>query len=203
MKQRQVLAIVAAMVVIVLWSQVGMPLWFKLRGVPYKREQPAPAPAAPAPIRPAQPSPGEKPPPGEKTPPPELADELETNARTLLDILKPLRSKVSDSSGAYECELDDLEAWAHLSLYFAEKLRAGVALETFRRVGRTNEKGRAIALLIRCERHWDNLIAVTEHHYVETPHVSGEMFSWANYRSEVERDIEIAKQAKDERKERR
>jgi hypothetical protein len=129
------------------------------------------------------------------TTPLELADELERNGNTVIGIVVSLRSRVNAFSGAYECELDDLEAWAHLSLYCADKLRAGVALATFRKTGLQSEKERAIALLQTCVKHWGKVVAVTDGHYRETPHVSGEVFSWANYRDQVDRDVAIAKAA--------
>ena len=126
------------------------------------------------------------------TTPFQLADELEANGLGTQEGLSRLRQNVSAFAGACECEPDDLEDWAHLSLYFADKLRGGVALALYRRTGEQKQKERAIALLETCSAHWHPLAEATDSHYCATPHVSGETFSWANYQDQVERDVRIA-----------
>lgn len=125
-----------------------------------------------------------------------LADASEKDEREVLESIQRLRTKVTPYSGALECELDDLEAWANLGLYFADKLRAGVALETFREGGSADEKQKAIAYLERAAKEWGNLVSVTRRHYRETPYVARFSFAWANYQDQVERDIQIAREAK-------
>jgi hypothetical protein len=125
----------------------------------------------------------------------QLADSSEKDGSDLLGILPSLKAAAGSYPGAYDCEIADLEAWANLSLYFAAKLRAGVALETFRSNGASSEKEKAISLLENAAMQWAGVIAATQKHYVETPHVSGKSFSWEKYRDQAERDIEIAKRA--------
>jgi hypothetical protein len=122
-----------------------------------------------------------------------LAEDSQKDAEQLLRLVKDLRQDVEGNRGDYECEIDDLETWAHLSFYLAKKLRAGVALETFRVTGRKGEQERAVTLLERAAEHWEKVVGVTEAHYREVPYVGAGTFSWAKYREQVQRDIAIAK----------
>lgn len=131
-----------------------------------------------------------------------LADSSEHDSRRALEIADDLRSQLPDFSGALISELQDVTAWSYLGLYFADKIRAGVALETYRVTGNALKKQEAIRLLEKCLAHWDQLVAVTEGRYLPTPHVSTEHygkeyreFSWKLLRPQVLRDIEIARKA--------
>jgi hypothetical protein len=105
------------------------------------------------------------------------------------------------------CELDDLDTWAYLSKYFANKLRAGVALYTFRNSNIPSEQQKSVALLGECLASWKKLSEITSAHYQEVlylddqstannPKNDGKTFSWAKYLPQVERDIAIPKDAK-------
>ena len=134
-----------------------------------------------------------------------LADSSEADSRGALAALEQVRPLVTPFSGALECEVRDVEAWSYLGLYFAEKLRAAVALETFRRTGAAREKEQALAHLERAVRHWDEVIAATAGHYRPTPHVFMEDrrlvgglrdgFSWAALRDQVLRDLDLVRSA--------
>ncbi len=129
----------------------------------------------------------------------QIASDSERDGRTVLNLVERLRSKTGAYPGGYECEVDDLATWGHLSLYLADKLRAGVALETFRRNGAVNEKEKAISLLERAAAHWEGVAAVAERHYREVPYVGAGTFSWRKYAEQAKRDIEIARQATQEK----
>jgi hypothetical protein len=126
--------------------------------------------------------------------PPALADALAKDAEDALRRISALPAK----AGALELEAADVRAWAYLSLYFADKLRAGVALETFRRTGDAKRQAEAVALLESAARRWDELVAVTRPIYPPVPllHLGATKFSWENYRDHVRRDIDIAKKGK-------
>jgi hypothetical protein len=144
--------------------------------------------------------------PAGKTGPLQLADAAEGDGRRALERVKALRPK---AGGALACELDDLETWAHLGLYFAGKLRAGVALHAFRRTGDASGQKRAVRLLRECLRHWQKVSEITARHYQEVPYLEGQTFgspsdtyyrdawrfSWQKSLPQVERDIEIARKA--------
>jgi hypothetical protein len=129
------------------------------------------------------------------TTPLHLADDSAADGLYLLELIEELHGKVTADSGALECEIADLEAWAHLCRYLAEKLRAGVALEHCRRTGEAQSRKFAIELLTRAATHWDALCAVTAAHYHDAAFIpTGEIpFAWSRYRDQVARDIQIAR----------
>jgi hypothetical protein len=120
----------------------------------------------------------------------ELADELENDGNAALQLVEGLPS----GSPALECEILDVRAWSYLSLYFAEKLRAGVALQTYIVNGDQSQKAAAVALLENARTHWESIISVTKSHYPEMPliHTGGQNFSWELYLDQVQRDIDVA-----------
>lgn len=120
----------------------------------------------------------------------QLADKLEANAREALALL----GSISGNVPALDCEKADVEAWAHLSLYFATKLRAGVCYETYQRTGDESQRRKAAEWLKAphgATGHWENLIAVTKSHYVEQPlmHLGKTPFSWELFRPQLAEDI--------------
>ncbi|HLL43577.1 MAG TPA: hypothetical protein VK369_10580, partial [Segetibacter sp.] len=136
-----------------------------------------------------------------------LADSLETDSKFVLDVLKQLRG---GASKALACELDDIETWAHLSSYFAHKLRAGVALQTFRISKDVTQQQKAVAFLTRALEEWRKVAQITSGHYKEVPYIDDHstggsaykdalLFSWSKYLPQVERDIILAKAAKTDR----
>lgn len=125
----------------------------------------------------------------------ELADGLEADGREALEFIRQSRPSSSSLDGTEECEREDFETWAYLSLYFADKLRAGTALETYRRLGGAEVKEKAVGLLERAATYWDKVCAITSGHYFETPYADGETFSWEKYRPQVLLDIETARRA--------
>ncbi|MBW3630507.1 MAG: hypothetical protein KY464_14575, partial [Gemmatimonadetes bacterium] len=132
-----------------------------------------------------------------------LADSAEREGRTALAALEGVRPMISGVSGALACEVLDAETWSFLSLYFAEKLRAGVALETFRRTGAEAERQRAIDHLETALLLWEGVIGTTAGHYHPMPHVFAENapmtgglrngFSWEGLRDQVARDLDLAR----------
>ena len=123
----------------------------------------------------------------------ELANGLEADGREALKLVASARPASAALTGALECELEDIETWAYLSLYFADKLRAGTALETYGRFGGSEVKEKAVRLLERAAGHWDKICEITSAHYFETPYADGESFSWEKYRPRVLLDIETAR----------
>ena len=146
--------------------------------------------------------------PGGKVSPLQLADASEKDSRKVLTLVKQLRPKATSS--ALTCELDDLETWAYLGLYFADKLRAGVSLQTFRLTGVKLKQQQAITKLQQCLAHWQKVSEITKNHYREVPYIEDQKFSstdaeksmdawrfsWQKYLPQVERDLQLAKDAK-------
>lgn len=132
-----------------------------------------------------------------------LADMLDTDAQTVFTRVNRLRTNASPT---LTCELADLETWGYLSRYFADKLRAGVALQTYRLSGDGAQQQQAIALLTKCLSHWKNVSTITASHYHEVPYIEGNTFggnaykdalrfSWSKYLPQVERDLQLAQKA--------
>lgn len=131
-----------------------------------------------------------------------LADLLDTDAQTVFSRVNALRMNASPT---LTCELADLETWAYLSRYFADKLRAGVALQTYRLSGEGAKQQQAVGLLIKCRSHWQQVGNITATHYHEVPYIEGNTFggdahkdalrfSWTKYLPQVERDLQLARQ---------
>ncbi len=145
---------------------------------------------------------GEKTFPKEAITPLALADSSEKDSKKALALIASLYPRADAYSGALISELDDVSTWSHLGLYLADKLRAGVALQIFRKTGQEAQKKQAIHYLEKCLKHWDQVVDFTKDRYNPTPHVATQRygdnfteFSWESLRPQVERDIEIAKNA--------
>lgn len=143
---------------------------------------------------------GGKPLPKNAITPLALADSSEKDSNKALALIVSLYPRADACSGSLISELDDVSTWSHLGLYLADKLRAGVALQTYRKTGEEAHKAQAIHYLENCLEHWDQVVAFTKDRYNPTPHVATQRygdnfteFSWESLRPQVVRDIEIAK----------
>ena len=147
---------------------------------------------------------GNKPVPVDKVSPLSLADLLDTDAQTVFSRMTDLRANASPT---LTCELADLETWAYLSRYFADKLRAGVALQTYRLSGDKLKQQQAIGLLGKCLNHWQKVSEITARHYHEVPYIDGNVFggnaykdalrfSWTKFLPQVERDVKLAEETR-------
>ena len=126
-----------------------------------------------------------------------LADALERDAREALRLVTDLAA----DGGSVRYPAVDAQAWAHLSLYFASKLRGAVELQTFRTGGNPEHRQRAVAHLEQAVDHWQALIDVTVPVYEEMPLIHLERtkesrFHWSRFLDEVKRDVEIARGSK-------
>ena len=112
------------------------------------------------------------------------------------------------NNGALHQETADVNVWANLGLYFAQKLKGAVALQTYRIQGGEENKQRAIKHLGNALRFWDVVIDITRPLYNEMPlvHFSEQdgkhwkendylRFHWALLQPVVAKDIEIAENA--------
>jgi hypothetical protein len=140
-----------------------------------------------------------------KITPPILADMLESDCNKALALVKNFKSSTNAS---LQQELADIRVWANLGLYFAEKLRGAVALQTYREKGQEEDKHEAIKRLENALRYWDEVVNITRPLYNDMPlvHYSEQdgkpwkendhlRFHWALLRGEVAKDIEIARNA--------
>ncbi len=129
--------------------------------------------------------------------PPDLIRQLEQDCQKALALVKPVKTPGS----ALQQEVADVKAWAHLGLYFAQKLRGAVALQTYRIQGDEKNKALAIRHLQNALKQWDEVIALTRPLYNDMPLVhfsesdDTRRFHWGNLRPAVANDIDIARNA--------
>jgi hypothetical protein len=141
-----------------------------------------------------------------KITPPQLAVMLEKDCQKALDLVKSI--DVSKNK-ALLYEVADIKTWAYLGLHFAEKIRGSVSLQTYRLKGVKTDQDNAIKHFELALKNWDKVIEITRPLYNNMPlvHLSQQdgkpwkendnlRFHWALIRTDVARDIEIAKQAK-------
>lgn len=98
-----------------------------------------------------------------------LAQIVEEHCTQALAIVEAMET-VENESGLIS-ELADIRTWCHLGYYFAEKLRAGVALENYNLSGQEKEKNAAISHLEYCLSSWEEVIRLTSGRYKPMPYV--------------------------------
>lgn len=138
-----------------------------------------------------------------KVTPPKLAAMLEEDCKKALRLIEDIKPG-SDNTLMYE--VADIKTWSNLGLYFAEKLKGAVALQSYRRQGKEEDKQKAIKHLEKSLSFWDKVVSITSPIYKEMPlvHYSEQpgntraqndqlRFHWKNLREEVAKDVEIAK----------
>ncbi|WP_319501876.1 hypothetical protein [uncultured Draconibacterium sp.] len=122
----------------------------------------------------------------------ELAAETEKQSARILEIVKKQRKK--GASPELEIELTDLEFWANYGFYFAMKVRAGVALESFRKGIDANGQQKAVEILTKGLGYWVKMTELAEKYNVkEMPYQFDQEFSWRKHIVDAEYDIMIAK----------
>jgi hypothetical protein len=104
--------------------------------------------------------------PAGKISPLALADQLIENGNLAFKLME---SFPGDQSQALEVELADAKAWACLSKYFGNKLKASVALHAYRASKRTEDKQQAVDFLEEAASNWDRLVEVTLPVYAVMP----------------------------------
>ncbi len=144
---------------------------------------------------------GEKLPVGASTPL-SLANLLEADCTRALHLVDGVDT-AGDPSLMHE--VADVKAWASLGLYFAEKLRGAVELQTYRTSGRHSDKDAAVAHLGKALGYWDQVILITRPIYKDMPlaHYNppdnrrndNNLFHWARLRPVIAQDIAEAQAA--------
>jgi len=137
--------------------------------------------------------------------PPVLIDMLERDCNKALMLIKDIKTT---NNPALLQEVSDVKVWANLGLYYAEKLKGAVALQTYRTKGGEENKQQAVKHLENALRFWDVVIGITRPLYNDMPlvHYSEQdgkpwkendhlRFHWALLRPDVAKDIDIAKNA--------
>lgn len=141
-----------------------------------------------------------------KTTPPMLADMLEADCNKALALVKPINTSTNT---ALMFEVADIKTWANLGLNLAEKIRGGVALQTYRTKGGEEYKQEAVKHLEKALNYWKIVVSITRPIYNDMPltHMMDQngktwkdnyydKFHWAMLVPQVAADVEIAKDAK-------
>jgi hypothetical protein len=139
-----------------------------------------------------------------KVTPPVLAEMLDQDSRKALRLVKGIKTAGNNS---LRYEVADVVVWSNLGLYFSEKLKGAVALQTYRMQGGEVNKQNAVKHLKKSLQYWDEVVAITKPLYKDMPlvHYSEQSdnkeqndrlrFHWEKLRSEVAKDVEIAEAA--------
>lgn len=137
--------------------------------------------------------------------PPVLATMLERDCKKALELVSNINTS-GNKSLLYE--VADTKAWANIGLHFAEKLRAAIALQTYRTSGGESNKQAAIKHLQQGLAYWDTVVSITRPLYNDMPlvHYSEQggkhwkendhlRFHWEKIRPDVAKDLETAMNA--------
>jgi len=134
-----------------------------------------------------------------------LAKSLEEDCNKALALIKDINTA---NNKALLYEVADIKTWANLGLHLAEKIKGGVALQTYRLKGGEQNKQAAIKHFENALQYWDKIISITRPLYKDMPlvHYSEQdgknwkenyklLFHWEKLRPDVAKDIETAKKA--------
>ncbi len=129
---------------------------------------------------------GEKSIPGKITPA-ELADSIESFCNSTL---KDLERVEPGQNTDLLYEVSDMKVWAHLGLYFADKLRSAVQYQKYLDTKKTEYLKSSVVFLETAVPHWDKVCEITVPIYKPMPmqhyERNGDIpFHWNNVKKEV------------------
>ena len=134
----------------------------------------------------------------------DVAANVSAASSEALQVIQGIRAP---STGLLRCELEDIQAWAHLGAYFGLKLNGSVAYARYKMSGFAGDKTTAVRELTAALAEWNKLVAVKsspsscirdgvllgdvnmDRH---TNGFSAMTFSWSNFTEAVRTDIELA-----------
>lgn len=123
-----------------------------------------------------------------------LAAEMEFMGGMILSLCEEMNDESAKDSINFIIEKNDVTSWAHLSLYFADKLFAGLALDEAVKTNNKEKQALAIIHLESAAEHWLDLIESTKQYdEVSLLHIRSHKFTWKLFYPKVLKDIEIAK----------
>ncbi len=105
--------------------------------------------------------------PSDRISPVELGDSLIGDGQLALEYINQIPEDKIDQ--VFGIELADAKAWAHLSIYFGNKLKASVAFHTHRTGSSMKAREDAVDLLTTAADHWDKLVEITTPYYTVMP----------------------------------
>jgi len=138
-----------------------------------------------------------------KVTPIKLSEVLNRDCLKALDLIRNVQP---GKNVAFKQEVDDIRTWANVGLYFSEKLKGAIALQTYRAKGTEEDKKDAIAHLENALKYWDVVISITTPIYNDMPlvHFSEQdgkswkendnlRFHWRLLRNDIKSDIDIVR----------
>jgi hypothetical protein len=141
-----------------------------------------------------------------KITPPMLAGLLEKDCKKALELVAGINTS---KNTALMFEVADIKTWANLGLNLAEKIRGGLALQTYRTKGGEENKQEAVQHLEKALDYWKVVVSITRPIYNDMPltHMMDQggkswkenyydKFHWAMITPQVAADVETAKNAK-------
>jgi hypothetical protein len=138
----------------------------------------------------------------DKITPPVLIKMLNQDCRKALKLVDNIDT---EGNASLMYEVSDIRTWAYLGLHLAEKLEGAMELQRFYINGNEKNRKESIRHLEKALVSWDKVIEITRPIYKDMPltHYNGSsynrndnnLFHWARLRPEVAFDIEIAKNA--------
>ena len=121
-----------------------------------------------------------------------VADELEANANAALKGIE----KLSDNGNIELKEtLGDIRSQAYFGLYWANKIRGGVALQRYRVNKDEANKEEAVAFLEKALEAFKQYAAQLDESYEKVRFSGHDVFDWDEITKEVENDVAIAREA--------
>ncbi|RKR14365.1 hypothetical protein CLV91_0440 [Maribacter vaceletii] len=133
----------------------------------------------------------------EQVSPLEIAKEMEQNGLKILQLCESMKDKNTKDEANFNIEVNDVKSWANMSLYFADKLMAGIYLDEAIKTKSEVKRVKAIQYLKKASKHWLDLIDSTKQYQeVSLLHIRSFKFSWELYYPRVLKDIEIAENIK-------
>ncbi len=122
--------------------------------------------------------------------PPALADSLDRIHRDALALVDEMsKAEIDETTRA---ELADIEAWSWYAEYFANKIRAGLALADYR-INDNDRRKEAISYLEKCVNDWTRYAdATTKYHKESFLYHTKEDFDWYGMLDYVNRDLDLA-----------
>lgn len=142
----------------------------------------------------------------DKITPPVLVKMLNQDCRKALKLVEHINT---EGNASLMYEVSDIKTWANLGLHLAEKHEGAMELQRFYINGNEKNRKESINHLEKALGYWDKVIEITRPIYKDMPltHYNGSsynrndnnLFHWARIRPEVAFDIEIAKNAVQEK----
>lgn len=127
-----------------------------------------------------------------------LADSLDFIHDQCLGLVELIADE--DISPTTKAELADITAWAWYAKYFADKIRAGIALAEYR-INGIDQREEALKYLNKCVTHWSEYAkATTRFHTNSFIFHTKENFDWYGMLDYVKRDLSLAAMSNEAKK---